>query len=51
MVLWQTQIKYTDRDSDKIGVKHLTVPKDSQHAGSDWDYVIKELNKRLGGKV
>ncbi len=50
MVLWETQIRYTDKETDEVGIKHLTVDADSKRPQQDWDEILRELNKRLGSK-
>ncbi|SCX94597.1 ATPase family associated with various cellular activities (AAA) [Lachnospiraceae bacterium XBB2008] len=48
MVLWETLIKYRDSENNESGVRHLTIPDNAQNSESEWETMLRELNKRLG---
>ncbi|MBR4758863.1 MAG: AAA family ATPase [Lachnospiraceae bacterium] len=48
MVLWETQLRYKDIKTKKIGQKRLHVDETEKHQQREWETILRDLNKDLG---
>ena len=48
MFFCETQIRYKDRETEDVGLKHLTYPENANNPMMMWTNMIRELNRKLG---